>query len=215
MRKTIVVLGINLLLMTLAAPAKAAQSDWTGTGNGAWATFSLAGDPLGNPFSDFVGELTWNWIGAPPAGYSSSFFSYCVDATQYLTDPQTVAVSSTSALTGASQSSGFVVAGGGADAGGRIAWLYNQYSAEAHSDMTGIDAAALQIAIWETLYDATPNVDGGTFTLVNNLAYGGYSAIKAKASSDLASLYSKPVAGGGTTYYTSQATFLDTASGQD
>lgn len=213
MRKTIVVFGMGLLLMTLASPAKAAQIDWTGTGSGAWATFSLAGNPLGSPFSDFVGELTWNWIGAPPAGYSSSFFSYCVDATQYLTDPQTVAVSSTSSLTGASQSHGLVVAGGGTDAGGKIAWLYNQYATEAHAD--GIGAAALQIAIWEALYDASPDLDNGTFTLVNNPAYGGYSAIKAKASADLASLYSKPVAGGGYTYYTGQATFLDTPAGQD
>src|SRR4051812_38215754 len=197
MRKMFVSFALGAVLAAVPSSAKASQIDWTGTGNGAWATFSLAGDPLGNPFSDFVGELTWNWIGAPPAGYSTSFFSYCVDATQYLNDPQTVTVSPTSSLTGASQSQGLVVAGGGADAGGKIAWLFNQYSGEAHTDATGIDAAALQIAIWEALYDAAPDLDHGTFTLVNNAAYGGYSAIKAKATADLASLYSKPVAGGG------------------
>jgi hypothetical protein len=210
-------LGLGALLMVLVSPhaASADQISWTGTGSGAWATFSLAGDPIGTPFSDFVGELTWNWVGSPPAGSATSLFTYCVDATQYLTDQQTVAVSSTTALTGASQSNPSVTANGGVDAGGRIAWLFNQYSTEAHGDASGIDAAALQIAIWETLYDSTPDLNSGAFELVDNPAYGDYDAIYGKATADLTALYSNPLPGGGDTYYTSQATFLDTAVGQD
>src|SRR5580765_8055809 len=165
-----------LLTATSASHAAAAQIDWTGVGRGAWVTFSLTGDPLGSPFSDFAGELTWNWIGTTPAGYSNSFYSYCVDATRYLTDPQTVDVKSTDALSGASQQNGAVVPGGGADAGARIVWLFNQFATEAHADTSGIYGAALQIAIWETLYDGH-DVDHGTFQLVNNPAYANYQLI--------------------------------------
>src|SRR4051794_38214631 len=138
-------LAVFALLLLTASSAMAEQLDWTGTGQGAWATFSLSNDPLGNPFSDFVGELKWNWIGAAPAGYSSSttLYTYCVDATQYLTDPQTVTLKSTDLLTGASQSNAFVTALGGATAGEQIAWLLNQNSVAAHADATGIAAAGL------------------------------------------------------------------------
>src|SRR5262249_38053390 len=154
-----------------------------------------------NPFSDFVGELTWNWV---PTG--GSFFSYCVDATRYLNGTQTVEPKSTSQLTGASQSSGSVVARGGADAGRPIAGLVSTNSAEAHPDAAGIFAAALQMGIWETLYDATPDIGNGSFRLVNKPAYANSTSIANKASADLASLYSN--VGGSTPYFTSDALYL-------
>ena len=186
-----------LLLLFRALPASASQLDWTGTGKGAWATFSLANDPLGNPFSDFVGELTWNWIGAPASGFSTaSLYTYCVDATSYLQDPQTVTARSTDSLSTVT---------GGADAGGRVGWLINNYAATVHATGSNEDAAALQIAVWEALYDSTEGLSSGVFQLVTT------GVIHDKAQTYLDALYS--VGSGG--YHTASATWLDTSAGQD
>jgi hypothetical protein len=182
-----------LLMLFFSSTASAAQINWTGTGQGAWATFSLAGDPLGTPFSDFVGELLWSWTPGGP-----SFYTYCVDATQYLNGQQTVDVISTNTLTTPT---------GGADAGRRDAWLFNQFAVSAHNDATGILAAGLQIAIWKALYDTDGNLSTGNFQLVTT------GAIRTAASNDLAALFSNT--GGSTPYYTSETTLLETASGQD
>ena len=218
MRKTLLTALAGLFLILLPASKVMAapfEMDWTGVGNGAWATFSLAGDPLGTPFSDFVGEIKWNWIGTAPTGFTAAnpIYAYCVDATQYLNDPEWVAVTSTDNLTGASQSFNNVVAAGGPDAGKKIAYLLDQNYAAARADTTGIDAAALQIAVWETLYDATSDLSGGTFQLVNSSAYSpsaSFAQISAQANSDLAGLGSS-----GNAYLASHDTFLDTGSGQD
>ena len=182
--------------------------DYTGVGHGASVTFSLANDPLGNPFTDFAGEIRWRQINGNGT-YGPDFSAFCVDATRYLTDPETVDVRSTNDLTGTTQSNGAVVAGGGADAGKRIAWLVNSFGSVAHTDVTGVAAAALQVAIWETLYDGVANLAGGSFRLLTT------GAVNSTASSYLAQLYSKPLVGGGTTYYTSEAIWLDTTNGQD
>ena len=199
MRRTILRYTLGALLITLLASsqAAAAQIDFVGMGKGASATFVLAGNPLGTPFTDFVGELNWSWLGVAPAGYGDPFFTYCVDATQYLTDPQTVSLRSTSALTTAS---------GGVDAGSRVGWLWSQYAEQVHTSGSKFDAAGLQIAIWEAEYDTTGDLSGGAFQLV---ATGPTDPILTAAKGYLAALYAKP---GG---YAGQATFLDTTSGQD
>jgi PEP-CTERM motif-containing protein len=201
MRKSLVASTFVALAFTLipASRASAAQIDFTGGGKGAWVTFSLANDPLGNPFSDWVGELNWNWVGGAPAGYDASIYTYCVDATQYLRDPQTVTLESTDSLT----------MPGDADAGKRVAWLVNQFANQVHTSGTADQAAGLQVAIWEAEYDKTANLSGGNFQLVTS------GAVLTAANTYLSALYSNPLPGGGSTYYTSQATFLDTASGQD
>jgi len=190
-----IIIASALVFVLNTTQASASQIDFTGTGKGAWATFSLAGDPLGNPFSDFVGELLWNWIGTPAPGFSNdSIYTYCVDATSYLQDPQTVTARSTDLLTSGT---------GGADAGGRVAYLVDKYAADVHQNGTDVDAAALQIAIWEALYDSTEDLSGGTFALVTT------GAIYDKAKFYLDDLYS------GGTYHTASATWLDTRAGQD
>ena len=52
-------------------------------------------------------------------------------------------------------------------AGTRAAWLFNTYAPVIHVGGTGTDAAALQVAIWEALYDTTPDLSKGAFTLLN------------------------------------------------
>jgi hypothetical protein len=190
-----IVVVAALLFVFKSVPASASQLDWTGTGKGATATFSLAGDPLGNPFTDFVGELMWNWVGSPAPGFSTdSIYTYCVDATSYLQGFQNVTARSTDLLTSGT---------GGTDAGGRVAYLVDKYAADIHKNGSGVDAAALQIAIWEALYDSTENLAGGAFQLVTT------GAIADKAKFYLDDLYS------GGTYHTATATWLDTNAGQD
>ena len=187
----------GLLLLFRPSPASASQISWTGTGKGAWATFSLAGNPLGDPFSDFVGELTWDWLGAPAAGFSTaSIYTYCVDATSYLTSPQDVTARSTDLLTTGS---------GGAGAGARVAWLIGNYAATVHATGSNDDAAALQIAVWEALYDSTEGLSAGVFQLVTT------GAIHDKAQAYLDALYT--IGAGGN--HTGVAQWLDTTRGQD
>jgi hypothetical protein len=208
MRKSFLQIALVALACAVlpASHAAAAQIDFTGTGKGAWATFSLANDPLGNPFSDFVGELNWNFEGTAPAGYENSIFTYCVDATQYLTNPQTVTLKSTDSLTTPT---------GGSDAGKRVAWLVNEFANQVHASGSADEAAGLQVAIWEAEYDTTGNLAGGNFQLVTTGSTYTTPSVLSAATTYLQALYSKPLPGGGTTYYTSQATFFDTPSGQD
>jgi hypothetical protein len=190
-----IVIVAALFFVFRSAPASASQLDWAGTGKGAWATFSLENDPLGNPFSDFVGELLWNWVGSPAPGFSGdSIYTYCVDATSYLQNSQNVTALSTNSLISGS---------GGADAGGRVAYLVDKYAADVHNNGSDVDAAALQIAIWEALYDSTEDLAGGAFKLVTT------GAIYDKTKFYLDDLYS------GGTYHTGTATWLDTRYGQD
>jgi hypothetical protein len=189
---------IAALLFLLRPPsASASQISWTGTGKGASATFSLAGNPLGDPFTDFVGELTWDWLGAPAAGFSAaSIYTYCVDATSYLTGTQDVTARSTDLLSTAS---------GGPGAGARVGWLIGSYAETVHATGSNDDAAALQIAVWEALYDSTESLSAGAFQLVTT------GAIHDKAQAYLDALYT--VGAGGN--HTGAATWLDTGRGQD
>ena len=101
--------------------------------------------------------MNWNWI-TPPGGNGQSFYTYCMDVLNYLTDPQTVNVLSTESVPDTSAV---------ADRGAKAAWLFNQYSSgirsESNEGVADTQAAALQVAIWEVLYDATPNLASGYF----------------------------------------------------
>jgi hypothetical protein len=63
-----------------------------------------------------------------------------------LLDPQQVTVDSTNSLTTPA-----------ADGAAKAAWLFNTFAAGIHAGGTGIQAAALQVAIWEAIYDGTAN----------------------------------------------------------
>ena len=145
-----------------------------------------------------VGELDWAFIGAPPPGYTPTFYSYCLDVTQELLNPQMVTLTSTNLLTIPTIP----------DAGKKAAWLFNNYGPAVHSVGDPNESGALQIAIWEALYDTTPDLTSGNF----QAEFASPSATAA-ALSYLAGLYS----GGPPGYHTDEATWLDAevGAGQD
>jgi hypothetical protein len=136
-----------------ASAAAASDITFEGVGKVGIVTVSLTGSPIvGTPLTVDAGEILWSEGGA-----SSSFYAYCVDLNHYVQNVQVVNPQSTSAMSG-----GELVP----DAGNRAGWLLNTYGATIHADGTGTDAAALQVAIWASIYNVVPSLSGA-FTLSN------------------------------------------------
>jgi hypothetical protein len=186
-----------MLLGIVAGPATANAETIKFLGVGAASVVTVGGTNGSNIHGNvWAGELNWSWVGTPPAGFAQSFYSYCVDLASFVQGEQVVTqVSSTGFSNG--------ISGGGTKA----AWLFNEYAAGIHalSDVTtaAVNAAALQIAIWEATYDISNNLSAGGFT-----ATASNSQITGKASEYLTSLYNAQP-------WTSVATVLSTTGGQD
>src|SRR4029453_8107332 len=94
------IIPLAVLCAVALAPA-AAYADplgiqYAGTGNGQTITVNY-----NNNFeSTFAGELEWAWVGTPPAGWDSTFYSYCGDLTHEANWSQTVTLNSTTAKIG-------------------------------------------------------------------------------------------------------------------
>jgi hypothetical protein len=168
------VLSAAVLFAALAlipSAAYAGSIDFRGVGRG--AAVSISGVRTG---SFMAGELNWQWLDTTPEGFAQEFYSYCVDVSQNLTDPQTVTARSSNGFTN-----------GVTFGGTRAAWLFNTYAAGIHSNTNlstaNIQAAALQIAIWEAMYDTTANLGGGNFILNTT------GLIRTTAQTYLTSLY--------------------------
>lgn len=177
-----------------AARANADTINFTGLGH--YSVVRVTGPITGDVFA---GEYNWQWIGTPPVGFTNPFYTYCLDIMSAVVDPQTVAVKSTS---------DFSIT---PDAGAKAAWLLNSYAPAIRSSTAAnanILAAALQVAIWEAIYDTTNNLTAGIFTL--GTQGDSAAAVMNQANAYLASLYYAPGA-----YYTSTAVWLDTNEGQD
>ena len=161
----------------------------------------------GTVYSVSAGQFTGTWLSGTPSGYSSTFYSYCVDLLNAVVNPQDVTIRSTNLLT----------VSGVPNAGGKAAWLFNNYAATVYATGAAADKAALQLAIWEAIYDTSYSAyvssTSNTFT-TGNFQKGGLisTTVMQKASTFLAALYSASNANG---YYTSTATWLDTDLGQD
>jgi len=140
------VLGLGALAMLCLTPAAASAATLDFTGVGKADIVNISGL---RTVTAYAGELNWDWLGTPPAGFSQSLYTYCVDVLNNEADPQyNVTVRSTDEMTPAT--SPYSAAG----AGGKIAWLVNTYAATIHVSGTNEQAAGLQLAIWETLYDS-------------------------------------------------------------
>jgi hypothetical protein len=180
-----------VVLCALALAPTAAHADplgiqFAGTGNGQSVTVKNGA----SYDTVFAGELEWTWEGTPPAGWDSTFYSYCVDLNHDANWSQDVTLKSTT-----------LMGNGGSD----VAWLINTYAADVHNANFRADekAAGLQLAIWETLYDPGFNLSSGGFRVTDASIW----ALK-YANDYLEGLqkYSGTMV---------EATWLDTSRGQD
>ena len=179
--------GLVLTGVLLASqPAAADVIDFRGSGRSSAVGITvLNGSTTLFSGNVMAGELNWSWLGGTPEGFTTDFYSYCVDATQYLRDPQYVSVRTTD-----------LFSSGSANAGAKVSWLFNTYASGVHASGTNVQGAALQLAIWEALYDSSQDLSAGSF---RSNATG---AILTQAQTYLTALYSS-------NYLGSSATWLD------
>jgi hypothetical protein len=131
--------GAAFLLPAVAAADTLTSSGSTygfSVGEGGWVNIQIGGTTE----TGWAGEI--NWV----ANGTQSIVTYCADLfDDALTTQNGMTVSSSSPLTSNS---------------GEVAWLVDNYGAAASSDTSGATAEALQIAIWDTMYAATPTISG-------------------------------------------------------
>lgn len=186
--------------LAVATAAHADYIDYTGLGHAAVVNTTLTVGATTYTRNVYAGEINWRWSNStgtanatPPEGFAQTFYSYCIDLLNTLRDPQEVTVRSSEGFTN-----------GVANGGDRAAWLFNTYAAGIRSGGTNTQAAALQVAIWEAMYDTGNSLSGGSFQLSTT------GAIRTQAETYLAALYSHlPEVG------QRHATVLDTRTGQD
>lgn len=145
MRKAILgALVVALAFLVSAASATATPiyiSGETGVGVTIYSPGTLANTGVGTTAGAF--QVT---------GSLGAFDAYCVDLNHYISIPGTYQVDPVGKM------SDWAGLGGITNAGGLAAWLYNKY---AWFSPTANDKAALQLAIWNVLYDTDLSVTGG------------------------------------------------------
>jgi hypothetical protein len=206
-----ILLGL-ILFVGFMSTANADTLDWQGWGYGDSYIYvhypGLGGSSSQyNPY--FAGQILESLNG------SSTFAAYCLSVLDLLNNSQTVTVNPL----------------GPTGSGGQIAWLLNTYGSGVNSDIKG---AALQLAIWEVLYDAGPsyNLSNGTFSVMSvpqdyadlfdlfqsSPLQPGYTSVIAEYTSAMDQINSEVSLA--TTYLnsigsnTSQAYWLNTTNGQ-
>jgi hypothetical protein len=162
---------VSALLVPSVTSADVISMDFTGTGKGAGVNIQGIG-------TVFAGELTWTLDGA------TDIMSFCVDLHNWLGDPQQADAKAITDLTGAT-----------ADAGLKVAYLYNSYVATAVK--TDFLAAATQIAIWRI-------IEGSAFQFGSSSSYDAFN----NATNDLVALATSNYLMGNT-----NALFLDVLTG--
>lgn len=149
MRRLILV-GVAAAFCATATEARAETLRYDGLGKADVVT--VAGSVSG---SFYAGELNWTWLGATPVGFDTSFYSYCVDLLNDVVNPQNVTIRSTTEMP--------TTAPGGA---AKAAYLLNTFSQAIRTGGTAVQAAALQVAIWEAIYDPVLDLSNGNFQLI-------------------------------------------------
>jgi len=195
-------LGVAAMLI----PARTNASELQLQGMGAHDIVTIGGTS-GVSGSFYAGEIDWKWSAPIPGGFEENLYTYCVDILNEVVDPQAVRISDTSDPLMVTHAT---------DGGEKAAWLLNTYAPGIHSSGNGLEAAALQVAIWEAISDNDHNLSTGYFTLLTTGTYT--SEAVAQAIYDQANVYLSALFYGGG-YHTSEATWLDattaTGGGQD
>ncbi len=146
---------LSLAVSAVPAHADPIRMDFLGSGRSSTVGITVK-DGAATLFAGNVkaGELNWRWLDGTPAGFAAEFYTYCIDATQYLRDPQYITIRSMDDFTSPA-----------AGSGSSISWLFNTYAGDIRNGGTGTQAAALQLAIWESLYDTDRNLATGNFSV--------------------------------------------------
>jgi hypothetical protein len=168
-------------------PASADALSLTSVGKGDWVSITTGTTSQ----TGWAGEI--NWLLTTPS-FTESLYTYCVDLFDpalYTQNP--ITVKTTNDLTSSTSPNSTP------GAGGRVAWLFNTFADGIHglanNQVAFDEAAGLQIAIWETMYNS--------------------SAFTVAANADATSWAGKYLGALGT--HTSVAMYLDapTGRGQD
>jgi PEP-CTERM motif len=141
-----IILGLTALLL----PTRANASELAFQQMGLHDIVTIGGDVSG---TFYAGEIDWKWV---PGG--QDIYTYCVDILNEVTDPQTVRISDTT-------DPEMQLSTTATDAGAKAAWLLNKYASDIHAGGSGLEAAALQVAIWEAISDDAYNLTAGSFQL--------------------------------------------------
>jgi hypothetical protein len=175
-----------LLIIIAAASIATAKADsvyYAGTGYGDSVGTWLNGYGSRN---GFVGEIELKWDESD----KNPFIAYCLTLSHGLLTEEMVAIRPLSELPDPGNPPG-----GDPGSGPRLAWLLNQYAFGVDSNVEG---AALQIALWEVLYDT-----GGLY----DLGTGDFRVTAASSAMvDLANLYLTDIG-------SSEAIWLDSYGG--
>ena len=198
-----VFLGVAAALV----PARANASQLQLQGMGLRDVVTIGGTS-GVSGSYYAGEILWTWNAPIPGGFEENLYTYCVDILHEVANPQTVQISDTSDPLMVTHAT---------NGGAKAAWLLNTFAPAIHAGGTGLEAAGLQVAIWEAISDNDHDLTTGFFTLLTTGAYTGVP--QAEAIRDQAQSYLNQLFYTADAYHTSTATWLDattaTGGGQD
>jgi hypothetical protein len=231
--KALVVAPFVLALVTIAPSARAQFTvNVQATPQVGPGTITAWRDATGSAYSPYPGQImstrfTMTYMsGSLPTGLTSPFYAYCVDISNLdqssATFTSTYVTTSSGANTIDKKTIGSpgLVAGNGMDITDRIQhalWLVDQFGNA--TGITGIQAGAVQLAVWNVLEDTDFSVtttgsssgEGHYFT-ANAFGTGtGINGIQSIANGYLAQLQAAEAAGGGK----GNGFYLHTASGQD
>ena len=175
------VLAGALTVASVAANAYSLQYTSSSYGLGVTSYYGVSGTVNG-----FTGASDYTFVGGAgtPPGIPTTFQGYCVQIENYYVNPQDVLIKNANLLTrnGISPNSGE-----------KATWLFNKYKTTVDTNTEG---AALQVAIWEALYDTSYNLSSGYYR-----TDAGAATVIAQANiylTDLAANFSSGTAGSAT-----------------
>ena len=184
-------LAIVVLISLLTAPAIATAATINFMGSGNSTVIEITSPALGN-VSVRAGELLWST--GPSSELPLLFYAYCVDPNNWINLSQIVGVRPSTELS----------TPGVEDGAARAAWLVNTYAPAIHDGGSDLDAAALQVAIWTSLFNESGTFTDGPFRLRSS------GAVATTAQSMLDAVFAS-----GSEFNLASTAWLDTQSGQD